>query len=69
MLLKGGGGRPARVPPGRRELRPRAEGESGDDGKIPDEQIATVLRPFVRATWPVLDGLRASPTCLGSAGP
>ena len=29
-------------------------------GKISDEQIVTVLRPFVRATRPVLDGLRES---------
>lgn len=29
-------------------------------GKITDEQLVTVLRPFVRATRPVLDGLRES---------
>lgn len=29
-------------------------------GRITDEQIVTVLRPFVRATRPVLDGLRES---------
>lgn len=29
-------------------------------GKITDEQIVTVLRPFVRATRPLLDGLRES---------
>jgi hypothetical protein len=28
--------------------------------EIPDDYLVTVLRPFVRATRPVLDGLRES---------
>lgn len=31
---------------------------NGERGPIPDQALVTVLRPFVRATRPILDGLR-----------
>ena len=36
----------------------RADGKRAEDGPISDRAVVRVLRPFVRATRPVLDGLR-----------
>lgn len=36
----------------------KTDGQRADDGPIPDRAVVRVLRPFVRATRPVLDGLR-----------